>query len=460
MLHETSLFDLSGFQPLDLEPDAGTVRVLEHLKEREVRTLRLLFTDVNGALKQLEVPARRFEAAMNGEIMFDGSSVAGFARIEESDMLLHPDPATLRLLPWGYPENRTAVVVCDVYRAPDHPFEGDPRGALKRVLAEVREMGYGSQVGIEAKFFLFRRTPDGQPTTIPHDMGEYFDTCPPDLAQPVRHDMVKVLEALGFEVEAAHPEIAPGQHEIDFRYDDALVTADRMAIFKMVVRYVAHRHDLHASFMPKPIRALNGSGMHVHQSLVRDGQNVFFDEEAHQGLSQVMRFYIGGLLRHARGMCAITNPLINSYKRLVPGHEAPINVAWALQNRSTMIRVPVARGEGTRLELRMPDPAANPYLALAVQIAAGLDGIRNETEPGEPTNKDLWSVSARERQRLRIEVLPRYLGEALDVLETSRVVRSAVGEHVYAYFLQTKRQEWLDYIAEVHPWEVERYLKV
>jgi glutamine synthetase len=460
MLYHDSLFDLSGFRPLELPPEADPAEVFSVLQKRNVRTLRLLFLDVHGAIKHLDVPARRFGEALAGEIMFDGSSIAGFARIEESDMLLKPDPATLRLLPWGGADSLTAVAVCDIHRVEGVPFEGDPRYALKRVLQEVREMGYESRIGVEAKFFLFRRTPEGLPTTIPHDLGEYFDPCPPDLAEPVRRDMVRVLEALGFEIEAAHPEVAPGQHEIDFRYDDALATADRVALFKLAIRYVAHRHNLHASFMPKPIRELNGSGMHVHQSLVREGENAFFDAEADKGLSQVMRFYIGGLLRHARGICAVTNPVINSFKRLVPGHEAPINVAWALQNRSAMIRVPGARGRGTRLELRMPDPAANPYLAIAVQIAAGIDGIRNEIEPGEPINKDIWAMSPRERQRLKIDVLPRYLGEALDVMENSRVARTAIGEHIYAFFVQSKRQEWLDYIAEVHPWEVERYLRM
>jgi glutamine synthetase len=454
------LFDVSAFPALDLPGNADERQLHELLRRHDVHYLRLQFTDVPGRAKHIEVPARQFEKALAGDIRFDGSSIAGFARIEESDMLLEPDPSTLRLLPWGDPQRRTAVAVCDVLRSDGSPFDGDPRGALKRVLTELKQQGYASRVGVEAKFFLLRTGREGEPATVPHDRGGYFDPSPADLGAAARRDMVEVLDALGFQVEAAHHEIAPGQHEIDFRYDDALATADRLSLFKTVVRFVAHRHGLFACFMPKPLNGINGSGMHVHQSLERNGRNAFSDPEGRHGLSEVMRLYVGGLLRHARGMCAITNPLVNSFKRLVPGYEAPVHVSWALQNRTALIRVPAPREEGTRLELRMPDPAANPYLALAVQIAAGMDGIREQLDPGEPINKDIWAMGERERSRLRIERLPRHLGEALDVLEEDRVARNALGEHIYGYILQTKRDEWREYIAQVHAWEVERYLDV
>jgi glutamine synthetase len=460
MIMERPLFDVSSHPRLEPPAGASAREIHDLIVEHEVRFLQLQFTDIPGHTRQVDVAARQFERALGGEFLFDGSAVPGFARLEESDMQLRPDFATLRLLPWGDAANRTASLVCDVYRTDGEPFEGDPRGALKRVLSELAESGFASQVGIEAKFFLLQRGTDGQPTTVPHDKGGYLEPAPGDLGTTARRDMVNVLEALGFPIESAHHEIAPGQHEIVFRYTDALGTADRMAIFKMVVRQVADRHGLHATFMPKPVPGINGSGMHVHQSLTRDGENVFFDGESEHGISETLRFYTAGILRHARGFCAITNPLVNSYKRLVPGYEAPVNVAWALQNRSALIRVPADRGGGTRVELRMADPAANPYLVLAVQIAAGMDGLRSEAEPGEPIHKDVWTMSPRERQRLRIERLPRSLVEALDLLEQDRVVRAALGEHIYGYFLQSKRAEWRSYTNTVHPWEVEHYLHI
>lgn len=443
----------------DILPRRGqdAARLRELLHEQRVRYLRLQFTDVLGTAKQIDVTERQFDAALAGAIMFDGSSIAGVAPVEESDMLLKPDLDTLRLLPWDAPGGgRTAHLICDVQRPDGTPFEGDPRGTLKRVLGELAELGYRARIGLEMKFYLFAPAETGLP--VPYDRGGYFDAAPADRGELVRHEIVEALDALGLSVEAAHHEIGPGQHEIDFAYDDALATADHATLFKQAVRRTAHRHGLRATFMPKPFAAENGSGLHVHHSLERDGANAFFDPDAAHGLSDVARHYVGGLLRHARGFCAVTNPLVNSYKRLVPGYEAPVRVAWALQNRSTLIRVPAPRGEATRVELRMPDPAANPYLALAVQIAAGIDGLRHEIDPGEPIHKDVWTMSARERSRLGIQELPRHLGEALDRLEEDRVVRAALGEHVYAHFLETKRREWREYIAVVHRWEIDRYL--
>ncbi|MGI9183193.1 MAG: type I glutamate--ammonia ligase [Longimicrobiaceae bacterium] len=457
-LESQAVISTAGAPRLPDLKGASKKDILGLMGEHNVRFLRLQFSDILGMTKNVEIPTGQFEKALDGEIMFDGSSIQGFVRIEESDMLLKPELNTFRIFPWGDPENRVARIICDVYKADETPFEGDPRGALKRVLTELAELGYQSFVGMEAEFFLFHRTSDGEPTVITHDSGGYFDLTPVDLGERARRDIVNILELMGFDVEAAHHEVAPGQHEIDFRYEDALVTADNIATFKFVVRNVAMRHGLHATFMPKPIFGQNGSGMHTHQSLFREGENAFHDPEASDEISAIMRHYIGGLLRHARGFCAVTNPLVNSYKRLVPGYEAPVNVAWSLHNRSPMIRIPARRGKGTRLELRIPDPAANPYLALAVQIAAGMSGIREEMDPGEPVNKNIWTMSQRERRRLRIEELPRDLGEALDELEKDRVVRNALGEHIYAHYMENKRAEWQDYIAQVHGWEIERYL--
>jgi glutamine synthetase len=327
-----------------------------------------------------------------------------------------------------------------------------------RQIEAARKLGYEMMAGVEAEFFLFHRGADGTPTRITHDAGGYFDLGPVDMGEVARRDIVNVLELMGFDVETAHHEVAPGQHEVDFCYADALTTADHLATFKFVVRNVAFQHGLHATFMPKPIFGQSGSGMHTHQSLFRDGENAFYDEADAAGMSAVMRSYAAGLLRHARAMCAVTNPIVNSYKRLVPGFEAPVNVAWSHQNRSPMVRVPARRGEGTRLELRMSDPSANPYLALAIQLAAGLDGVRRKAEPPEPIDKNIWTLSVRERRRYKIQELPRDLGEAITLLKRSTFVRETLGEHVFQYFVTAKEREWQDYIAQVHEWEIERYL--
>ncbi len=439
---------------------AGRTRaeVLASLKEHNVRFLRLQFTDIMGASKNVEVPGGQFAKALDGEIMFDGSSIEGFVRIEESDMVLVPDLATFAVYPWGDEENRVARLICDVHLPSGDPFPGDPRQVLKRQIAAAAKLGYEMMAGVEAEFFLFQRGEDGTPTRVTHDSGSYFDLTPVDLGEVARRDIVNVLSAMGFDVEAAHHEVAPGQHEIDFRYADALATADQLVTFKFVVRNIALQHGLHATFMPKPIFGINGSGMHTHQSLFRDGENAFHDPKAPDAISRVMRWYAGGLLAHAREFCVVTNPLVNSFKRLVPGYEAPVNVAWSHHNRSPLVRVPERRGKGTRLELRMPDPAANPYLSLAVQLGAGLDGIRGKTEPPEPVDKNIFTLSVRDRRRYKIQELPRDLGEATQQLRRSRWMREVLGEHVYRHLLSAKEQEWQDYIAQVHDWEIERYL--
>ncbi len=432
--------------------------VLKMLREESVRFLRLQFTDITGAVKNVEVPESQFEKALAGDIMFDGSSIEGFVRIEESDMILKPDLDTFAIYPWGDADNRVARVICDVYTAEEEPFSGDPRNVLKRVVAKAEKMGYAMMAGAEAEFFLFHRTEDGAPTRVTHDAGGYFDLGPTDLGEIARRDIVNVLTAMGFEVEAAHHEVAQGQHEIDFKYEEALVTADHLSTFKFVVRNMAVRHGLHATFMPKPIFGQNGSGMHTHQSLFKGGANAFYDESDEDGLSPVMRHYAGGLLEHARAFCVVTNPLVNSYKRLVPGYEAPTNVAWSHHNRSPMVRVPARRGRGTRLELRMPDPSANPYLALAVQLAAGLDGIEKELDPPDPVDKNIFELTVRERRRYKVKELPRDLGEAVDEFKKSDLMKETLGEHVFEHFVAAKEQEWADYIAQVHEWEIDRYL--
>lgn len=443
--------------PADLG-GAGAKDVLELARAQHVRFLRLQFTDILGINKNVEVPASQFEKALAGDILFDGSSIEGFVRVEESDMLLRPDHATFRIFPWGDPNTRVARVICDVVKPDGTPFDGDPRQVLKRQVARAAAMGYVMNAGMEAEFFLFRPVVDGGAATLTHDVGGYFDLAPMDRGEDARHAIVAMLEQLGFEVEAAHHEVAHGQHEIDFRYADALTTADNLATFRFVVKHVAQDFGLVASFMPKPVFGQNGSGMHTHQSLFRKGENVFFDPTGEYQLSRTALHYIGGLLKHARGMCAITNPLVNSYKRLVEGYEAPVNVAWSMKNRSPLIRVPERRATGTRIELRSPDPSANPYLALAVMLAAGLDGIETEATSREPVNENIWEMSFRERRRLRIDDLPRDLNEACDELEKDAEMTAALGAHVTEHFLAAKRQEWRDYISQVSAWEIEQYL--
>ena len=423
-----------------------------------VRFLRLQFTDILGVGKNVEIPRSQFAKALDGDIMFDGSSIEGFVRVEESDMLLAPDLATFQVFPWGDPESRVARLICDVTTPDGQPFAGDPRGVLKRQLAAAAELGFSMNAGMEAEFFLFKPDQAGRLSTTTHDVGGYFDLAPADLGEDARRKMVEVLELMGFEVEAAHHEVAHGQHEIDFRYADALRTADNIATFRFVVKHVAQQFGLVASFMPKPIFGQNGSGMHTHQSLFRGGTNAFWDAKGRWELSDTALHYIGGLLRHARGSCAITNPLVNSYKRLVPGYEAPVNVAWSMRNRSPMLRIPDRRGAGTRIEHRVPDPAANPYLALAVMLAAGLDGIRTQADWREPVNENIWEMSHREKRRLRIDDLPQDLNEACDELEKDDVVTGALGPHVTQHFLAAKRQEWREYLTQVSGWELERYL--
>ncbi len=433
--------------------------ILALADEEKARFLRLQFTDLLGVIKNVEVPRSQFEKALDGQIMFDGSSIEGFVRIEESDMLLVPDWSTFQVNPWATTDgSKVARMICDVHLPDGSPFAGCPRLALKRQVERAAAMGFQMVAGPEAEFFLFQKDDAGDVVLDTHDVGGYFDLTPVDLGEECRRDIVIVLESMGFEVEAAHHEVAPGQHEIDFKYAEAVTTADNVAAFRFVVKKVAMEHGLHATFMPKPIFGVNGSGMHVHQSLLSGDDNSFFDPDGPWQLSETARAYIGGILDHSMGLVAVTNPLVNSYKRLVPGYEAPTNIAWSEKNRSPLVRVPARRGMGTRCEVRMPDPSCNPYLALACMLASGLDGIERDLDSGEPVNKNIFAMSEREKKRLKIKQLPADLSSALDKLEKDKVLKAALGDHIFDHYLAAKRQEWADYISHVHPWEQERYL--
>ncbi|MCP3775652.1 type I glutamate--ammonia ligase [Paenibacillus sp. MZ04-78.2] len=432
--------------------------ILRIAKEENVRFIRLQFTDLLGTIKNVEIPVSQLEKALDNKMMFDGSSIEGYVRIEESDMYLYPDLNTWVVFPW-VTEDRVARMICDVYLPDGRPFPGDPRGILKSMLKEAEEMGFSSMnVGPEPEFFLFKTDEKGNPTMELNDQGGYFDLAPTDLGENCRREIVLTLEEMGFEIEASHHEVAPGQHEIDFKYADAIKAADQIQTFKLVVKTIARQHGLHATFMPKPLFGVNGSGMHCHQSLFRGKENAFYDESDMLGLSTLARQYMAGILRHARAFAAITNPTVNSYKRLVPGYEAPCYVAWSASNRSPMIRIPASRGLSTRVEVRNPDPAANPYLALAVMLKAGLDGIKKKMQLPPPTNRNIYVMSEEEREEQGIPSLPVDLKQALDELLRNEVICGALGDHALAHFVELKEIEWDIYRTQVHAWERDQYL--
>jgi len=433
--------------------------ILNKAKEQNIKFIRLRFTDILGMPKNVEIPVRELKKALNGEIMFDGSSIQGFVRIEESDMFLKPDYSTFTVNPWEEDKD-VARITCDVYNPDGSPFDGCPRNNLKKVLKEVEEMGYSTNLGPEVEFFLFFRNEEGEATTKTHDRGGYFDLLPVDLGEEARRDMVIALEKLGFEIEASHHEVAPGQHEIDFRYCDALTAADRIMTLKLTGKTIALKHNLHVTFMPKPVFGINGSGMHTHISLFKNGKNVFYDPKGKYELSKEALYFIGGLLRHAKGFTAVTNPLVNSYKRLTPGYEAPVYIAWSERNRSPLVRVPAARGEGARAELRSPDPSCNPYLAFAVILKAGIDGIKNQIDPGVPVSQNIYTMSKEKKKSLGIESLPSTLKEALSELNKDEVVKSALTNHILENYIEAKREEWEDYRIRVHQWELDKYLMI
>ncbi len=437
--------------------------VLKKIEEEDINYVRLQFTDILGVIKNVSIPAPQVEKAFGEGIYFDGSSIEGFVRIQESDMRLSPDPDTFSILPFEHQEeeSKTARLICDITHPDGEPFSGDPRNALHRAVGKAEDMGYIMNAGPEPEFFVFEKTEEGAATTITHDSGGYFDLAPKDLASDLRRDIILCLQQMGFEVEASHHEVAEGQHEIDFKYDDAVSTADNIATFRMVVRAVSALHDLHATFMPKPIAGINGSGMHTHMSLfTEDGENAFHDPDEDFNLSETAQQFMAGILEHAPAIAAVTNPTINSYKRLVPGYEAPIYIAWSDVNRSAQIRKPAARKpEGTRFELRSPDPSCNPYLHLAVCLQSGLDGIEKGLELDDPVRENIYDFTEEKREEYGIDVLPGNLKQAIEALEADEVVQDALGEHITENFIEAKTAEWDDYKADVSDWELDRYLE-
>ena len=431
------------------------------VKEQEVNFIRLQFSDILGTIKNVEIPVSQLDKALDNKMMFDGSSIEGFVRIEESDMYLVPDLNTWVVFPWITGKGKVARLICDVNKADGSPFAGDPRSNLKRVLKEMEELGFTSfNLGPEPEFFLFKLDERGEPTLELNDTGGYFDLAPMDLGENCRRDIVLELEEMGFEIEASHHEVAPGQHEIDFKYADAVTACDNIQTFKLVVKTIARKHGLHATFMPKPLFGVNGSGMHMNVSLFNGKNNAFYEEKGDLQLSETAYQFMAGILKHVQGFTAITNPTVNSYKRLVPGYEAPCYVAWSAQNRSPLIRIPSSRGISTRVEVRSVDPAANPYLAMAVILKAGLDGIKNKLTPPPAVDRNIYVMNKEERRANGVEDLPASLYDALEELGNNKTIREALGEHIYANFVDSKEIEWDMFRTSVHPWEREQYLKM
>jgi glutamine synthetase len=430
------------------------------LRQEQVRFMRLQFIDIMGINKNVEIPDSQFDKALKGDILFDGSSIEGFVRIEESDMKLKPDPSTFCILPWEEQEGqgKVARIICDITNPDGTPFAGCCRTILKRQVDAAKKLGYSMMVGPEAEFFLFQRNQNNGPTTNTHDAGGYFDLTPIDQGEGARRQMVNILEKMGFEIETSHHEVAPGQHEIDFKYESAMKAADNISTFRWVVRKVALDYNLHATFMPKPVFGINGSGMHCHLSLFKRERNAFDDPKGDKGLSKTAYQFIAGVLHHARAITALANPLVNSYKRLVPGYEAPTHIAWSERNRSPLCRIPASRGGGSRMELRSPDPSCNPYLALAAILGAGLDGIRQNMEPPAAVSENIYHMSAEERKKRGIGSLPRNLSEALYALRKDEVISQVLGDHCLNYFLKAKEDEWQRYIAYISQWELDQYL--
>lgn len=433
--------------------------IKEKIKEENVRFIRLQFTDILGTIKNVEIPLSQLDKALNNKMMFDGSSIEGFVRIEESDMYLYPDLDSFVVFPWTSDKGKVARFICDIYNADGTPFSGCPRYILKRNLKRMEKFGFDTfNIGTEPEFFLFKLNEKGEPMLELNDHGGYFDLAPTDLGENCRRDIVLELEEMGFKIEASHHEGAPGQHEIDFEYSDAVRHADDIQTFKLVVKTVARRHNLHATFMPKPLFGVDGSGMHVNMSLFKDGKNMFFDEASERQLTGVASQFIAGLLEHATNFTAVTNPIVNSYKRLVPGYQAPCYVAWSSSNRSPLLRIPSSRGVSTRVEVRSVDPASNPYLALSVLLASGLDGIEHKSQPPQAVDQNIYAMTKKERIENGVKDLPATLKEALDEMEKDPVIIQALGKHLYQNYVEAKEYEWQMFNNTVHPWEREQYL--
>ena len=432
--------------------------VIRMVQEQNVEFIRMQFTDIFGQLKNVAITKTQIKKAVDNQIMIDGSSIEGFVRINESDMYLRPDLDSFVVLPWRPDQGKVARLICDVYTKDGEPFVGDPRGALKRMLAKAAEMGYTFNVGPECEFFLFETDAEGRPTTKTVDEAGYFDLGPLDKAEGTRREICLDLESMGYDIEASHHECAAGQHEIDFKYDNALAAADKVMTFKLAVKTVAQKNGLHATFMPKPVYGIAGSGMHINMSLFKDGKNVFFDENDVHKLSREAYSFIAGLLAHVKATSAVTNPLVNSYKRLVPGYEAPCYVAWSASNRSALVRIPAARGMSTRVELRSPDPSCNPYLAFAVCLAAGLDGIEKGMTPPAEITENIYEMKPAQRKANGIESLPDTLHHAVAALDADPVIKDALGSHIYNQYVTGKLKEWESYRTYVSNWEVQHYI--
>lgn len=432
--------------------------ILRMVAEEDVQFIRMQFTDIFGQMKNVAITASQIEKAVNNQIMMDGSSIEGFVRIEESDQYLWPDLDTFTVLPWRPQYGKVARLICDVHNPDGTPFVGDPRGVLKRVLARAEAMGLEFNAGPECEFFLFQTDENGDPTIRTSDRAGYFDLGPLDHGEGTRREICLALEEMGFEIEASHHEVAAGQHEIDFKYAPALTAADNIMTLKLAVKTLAQQNGLHATFMPKPVAGTAGSGMHVNMSLFRGGKNAFYDESGDKQLSTLAYQFLAGLMEHASGFVALTNPLVNSYKRFVPGFEAPCFIAWSAGNRSALIRVPTPRGQETRLELRCPDPSCNPYLALAACLAAGLDGIERGLTPPPETTENLFALSQAEKDARGIRRLPSTLEEAVEALERDSVITGTLGSHITEQYIQGKQREWTEYRNQITRWELEHYL--
>ena len=432
--------------------------IIRMVREGDVEFIRMQFTDIFGQLKNVAITASQIEKAVNNQIMIDGSSIEGFVRIHESDQYLRPNLDSYAVLPWRPQTGKVARLICDVYNPDGTPFIGDPRGALKRVLQKALSMGYTFNVGPECEFFLFQTDEKGLPTTRTADEAGYFDLGPLDHGESTRREICMALEQMGFEIEASHHEVAAGQHEVDFKYAEALTAADNIMTFKLAVKSLAQKNGLHATFMPKPVFGINGSGMHTNMSLFRDGKNAFADPGDPRGLSKEAYSFIAGLLAHVRAMAAVTNPLVNSYKRLVPGYEAPCYLAWSASNRSALIRIPAARGQATRVELRCPDPSCNPYLAIALCLAAGLDGIEKGLTPPAEITENIFAMDEAARAARGIENLPGTLKDAVDLMRADPLITSTLGGHIVSQYTAGKYAEWEAYRTHVSQWEVEKYL--
>ncbi|WP_040458699.1 glutamine synthetase family protein [Limosilactobacillus antri] len=435
--------------------------VRKMVKDENIRFLRVMFTDMLGTIKSVDLPVSQLDKLMDNKIMFDGSSIDGFVRIEESDMYLYPDMSTWLVFPWGAEHGKVARVICSVQTVDGKPFAGDPRNNLKRVLKDMQKMGFKDfNIGPEPEFFLFKTDDQGNPTQTVNDQENYFDMEPADRGEDCRRDIVLALEKMGFDVEAAHHEVAPGQHEVDFKYSDALEAADNIQTFKLIVKTIAKKYGLHATFMPKPLSGINGSGMHLNMSLfTQNGENAFFDPADERQLSETAYHFLGGLMKHARAYTAVCNPIVNSYKRLVPGFEAPVYVAWSTSNRSPLIRIPSDRGMGTRVELRSADPSANPYLAIAAVLEAGLDGLRNQLPAIHEIDENIYQMSSEERLEKDVRNLPDTLHNALKSLAKDDVVKGAMGDHIYHSFMEAKTREYDAYRQHVSDWERQRYME-